>query len=127
MIAFDQAGNHARQYLYRFRTQRQTVVTIIDTAGEDAGAARWTRREISGDQDLQAIEDANVVVLVLDAQLDVSEQDATWPALPWPGCALVVAVNKWDEGHYAKDRVRREIDRKLNFLGFAKFHFISAL
>jgi GTP-binding protein len=37
-------------------------------------------------------------------------------------------VNKWDGlDDYAKDCVRREIDRKLNFLGFAKFHFISAL
>ena len=78
---------------------------------------------------LQSISEANVVVLMLDAQQDISEQDAHIAGFVLEsGRALVVAINKWDglDGD-KRDEIKIDIERKLNFLTFAKFHFISAL
>ena len=78
---------------------------------------------------LQAIDQANVVVLVLDAQAEISDQDAHIAGyIVEKGRALVVAVNKWDGlDDYRRECVKRDLGRKLGFLGFARFHFISAL
>ncbi|MEP7275703.1 MAG: GTP-binding protein, partial [Betaproteobacteria bacterium] len=77
---------------------------------------------------LQAIEDANVVVLVLDAQGGITEQDAHLAGhILEAGRALVVAINKWDGvPPQAREDVKRELDRKLAFLSFAHQHFVSA-
>jgi len=78
---------------------------------------------------LQAIEDANVVVLLLDAQEGISEQDAHIAGhILEAGRALVVAVNKWDAvDSDARAGIKRELERKLGFLSFAELHTISAL
>ena len=78
---------------------------------------------------LQAIEDANVAVLVLDARADISEQDAHVAGfILEAGRALVVAVNKWEKLPVEeRDLVKRALMRKLEFLAFARLHFISAL
>ena len=78
---------------------------------------------------LQSIEDANVVVLVLDAQQDISDQDAHIAGFVLEsGRALVVAINKWDGlDSYARDQVKQMLERKLKFLDFARIHYISAL
>jgi GTP-binding protein len=78
---------------------------------------------------LQAIEECNVVILVLDARQGIGEQDANLAGhVVESGRALVVAVNKWD-GLDGEERagVRAGVGRKLGFLDFAEFHFISAL
>jgi GTP-binding protein len=77
---------------------------------------------------LQAIEDANVVVLLLDAAGGITEQDAHLAGhILESGRALVVGINKWDAvPAAARDDVKRDLDRKLGFLGFAQQHFISA-
>jgi GTP-binding protein len=78
---------------------------------------------------MQAIADANVVILVLDARQDISEQDAHIAGfILEAGRALVVAVNKW-EGlpESERDLIRRGLLRRLSFLDFARLHFISAL
>ena len=129
VIAFDQAGT-TRDSIYIDFERETKPYTIIDTAGvRRRGKVNEAIEKFSVIKTLQAIEDANVVVLVLDAQLDIPEQDATLAGFALEaGGGLVVAVNKWDGlGEYARDTIRREIDRKLNFLDFAKFHFISAL
>ncbi|MFA7607283.1 MAG: GTP-binding protein, partial [Rhodocyclaceae bacterium] len=78
---------------------------------------------------LQAIEQSNVAVLVLDAAQDISDQDAHIAGFVLDaGRALVVAVNKWDAvDDYRRERIKHDIDRKLPFLSFARFHYISAL
>jgi GTPase len=78
---------------------------------------------------LQAIAEANVVVLLLDASAEISDQDAHIAGYVLEsGRALVIAVNKWDGlDDYQRDRIRREIDRKLHFLRWARVHTISAL
>ena len=77
---------------------------------------------------LQSIEDANVVILMVDAQADISDQDAhIADFIVQSGRALVVAVNKWDGlDAYTREQTRVILQRKLQFLDFAKFHFISA-
>jgi GTP-binding protein len=78
---------------------------------------------------LQAIADANVAILVLDARQDISVQDAHVAGfILEAGRALVVAVNKWEKlSGDERDVIKRGLLRKLEFLAFARLHFISAL
>lgn len=103
--------------------------TLIDTAGirRRARVAEAVER-FSVIKAMQAIEAANVVILVLDAQQGISEQDATLLGQVLDsGRALIVAVNKWDGlKPDERQRVRTELDRKLSFVDFAEVHFISA-
>ena len=78
---------------------------------------------------LQALEDANVVLLVLDAHEGIVEQDLHLAGLIiQSGRAVVIAVNKWD-GLDKEERewVTSNVERRLPFLHFANTHFISAL
>jgi GTP-binding protein len=104
--------------------------TLIDTAGVRR-RARVTEaiEKFSVIKTLQAIEEAHVVILVLDARTGIGEQDATLAGhIAEKGRALVLAVNKWD-GLELHDRrmVKNQLERKLPFLGFASVRFISAL
>lgn len=103
---------------------------LIDTAGlRRRGRVFESVEKFSVVKTLQAIDRANVAVLVLDARAEISEQDAHIAGFILErGRALVVAVNKWDglDGE-RRDRVKRAIARKLKFLSFAHFHYISAL
>ena len=79
---------------------------------------------------LQAIGDANVVILLLDARPEIADQDAHIAGyILEAGRALVVAVNKWDglDEDTARDASSATIDRKLHFLRWARVHTISAL
>jgi GTP-binding protein len=129
MIAFDAPGT-TRDSIYVDFERDGRQYTLIDTAGvRKRGKVFESIEKFSVIKTLQAIEDANVVVLVVDAQLDISEQDAHIAGfILEAGRALVVAVNKWDGlDNYARERIKAELLRKLNFLSFAKFHHISAL
>jgi len=77
---------------------------------------------------LQAIEGCHVAVLLLDAASEIAEQDAHIAGyIMEKGRALVLAVNKWDQiDEYRRALVKRELERKLHFLDWAKLHFISA-
>jgi len=102
---------------------------LIDTAGlRRRGKVFEGIEKFSVVKTLQAIDRANVAVLVLDAQSGVSEQDAHIAGFILErGRAVVVAVNKWDDvDAYARDMAKRAIARKLKFLSFARFHYISA-
>jgi GTP-binding protein len=84
-------------------------------------------REVLGGQDAAVDFDANVVVLLLDAQQDISEQDAHIAGFVLEsGRALVVGVNKWD-GLERPARPDQDGSRAQAEFPFAKFHFISAL
>ncbi len=77
---------------------------------------------------MQAVDRANVAVLVVDAQGEISDQDAHIAGFILErGRAVVVAVNKWDSvDGYAREMTKRAIARKLKFLSFARYHYISA-
>lgn len=129
VIAFDQPGT-TRDSIYIDFERNGKQYTIIDTAGvRRRGKVDEAIEKFSVIKTLQAVEDANVVVLVVDARDQITEQDAhIADFVLQAGRALVLAVNKWDGlDDYKRDTVKREIERKLYFLSFAKQHFISAL
>ncbi|MBI3938468.1 MAG: ribosome biogenesis GTPase Der [Betaproteobacteria bacterium] len=103
--------------------------TLIDTAGlRRRGRVHESAEKFSVVKTMQAIADANVVILVLDARSEIADQDAHIAGfILEAGRALVVAVNKWerlDQGE--RELVKRALARKLNFLEFARVHYISA-
>ncbi len=129
VVAFDQPGT-TRDSVFISYTHDEKPYTLIDTAGVRRRArVNEVIEKFSVIKTLQAIEQANVVMLVLDAQQGVGEQDATLAGhILESGRALVVVINKWD-GLPAdqRDRVKADIERKLPFLDFAAKRFISAL
>lgn len=129
VIAFDMPGT-TRDAIYVEFEREGRPYALIDTAGlRRRGKVFEAIEKFSVVKTLQAIADANVVVLVLDAAQDISEQDAHIAGfIVDSGRALVVAVNKWDGlDSYARDRAKVDIERKLKFLNFANLHYISAL
>ena len=106
--------------------------TIIDTAGMRKRAKIRDSEDpekFSVVKTLQAIESSNVVLYVVDARIAVSEQDMKLLGFVLEcGKALVIAINKWD-GMTEEDRnhARNTVDRQLDFVSFARLHFISAL
>ena len=129
VIAFDMPGTTRDAIEIDFERDGQKFV-LIDTAGlRKRGKVFESIEKFSVVKTLQAISNANVAILMLDANQDISEQDAHVAGfILESGRALVVAVNKWDTvDAYEKDRVKVDIVRKLPFLDFARFHFTSAL
>ena len=129
VIAFDMPGTTRDSIEIPFERNGKHY-TLIDTAGiRRRGKVFEAVEKFSVVKTLQSISEANVVILLLDAQQDISEQDAHIAGfILETGRALVVAINKWDGlTSDRRDEIRQEIERKLHFLTFAKFHFISAL
>ncbi len=103
---------------------------LVDTAGmRRRGKISDGIEKFSVLRTLRAVEDANVVILVLDAIVGVGEQDAALAGYAIEqGRALVFAVNKWDAIEAdAREWVKREFDRKLSFASFSRVHYVSAL
>ena len=129
VIAFDQPGT-TRDAIYVDFERGGKKYTLIDTAGlRRKGKVFETIEKFSVVKTLQSIEDAHVVILVLDAKQDISDQDAHIAGfIVESGRALVVAVNKWDGlESYARDQIKGDLEAKLKFLDFANFHYVSAL
>jgi GTP-binding protein len=129
VIAFDMPGTTRDSIEIPFERDGQQY-TLIDTAGiRRRGKVFEAIEKFSVVKTLQSVSEANVVLLLLDAQQDISEQDAHIAGfILESGRALVVGVNKWDGLQSdRRDEIKVDIERKLNFLTFAKFHFISAL
>jgi GTP-binding protein len=129
VIAFDMPGTTRDSIEIAFERDGKHY-SLIDTAGiRRRGKVFEAIEKFSVVKTLQSVSEANVVILLLDAQQDVSEQDAHIAGfILEAGRALVVGVNKWDGLDKDKrDDIKRDIERKLNFLSFANFHFVSAL
>ena len=129
VLVFDSPGTTRDSIFIPFHSDDKPY-TLIDTAG----VRRWVRisdaiEKFSVIKTLQAIDQANVILLVLDAQQGVGEQDATLAGhILESGRALVIVVNKWDGlKPDQRDQIKEELDRKLSFLGFAERRFVSAL
>ena len=129
VVTFDQPGTTRDSVFIPFQRDDKKY-TLIDTAGVRRRAkVDNVIEKFSVIKTLQAIEEANVVILVLDAQLDIIDQDATLAGhVLDSGRALVVAINKWDGLDQDKrEKIKEDLERKLPFLDFAEKHFISAL
>jgi GTP-binding protein len=115
-------------YIPMERDEREYV--LIDTAGvRKRKKVNEAVEKFSIVKTLQAIEESNVVLLVIDAREGITDQDLSLLGFVLnAGRSLVVAVNKWDGLTLdVKDDIKREMDRRLGFIDFARIHFISAL
>jgi GTP-binding protein len=128
VIASEEPGTTRDSILVPFaRDGRQFL--LIDTAGVRRRARiEGVVERASVAKTLQAIDEAHVVILVLDAHDTVAEQDASVLGLALErGRALIIAVNKWDGiAPEQRDQIHRQLALKLDFVPFAPLHFISA-
>lgn len=128
VLVFDEPGTTRDSIRVNFEREGRRY-GLIDTAGvRRRGRISSTVEKYSVIKTLRAVEAANVVILVLDAQDGVTEQDAMLAGFVLEeGRAIVVAVNKWDAVDTAqRARLKQQLDRKLVFLKFARTHLISA-
>jgi GTPase len=128
LVAFDMPGTTRDAISVPF--ERDGVMfELIDTAGiRRKGKVFEAIEKFSVVKTLQAIESANVVLLLLDATQGVTDQDAHIAGyILDSGRAVVVAVNKWDAvDSYQRELLNRSIELRLSFLKFANIHMISA-
>ena len=129
VVVYDMPGT-TRDSIYIPMTRDDREYIMIDTAGvRKRGKVTETVEKFSVIKTLQAIEDANVVILVIDAREGISDQDLSLLGfIINSGRSLVIAVNKWDGlSQDIKEQVKTTLDDRLDFIDFARLHFISAL
>ncbi|MBS9438386.1 ribosome biogenesis GTPase Der [Photorhabdus noenieputensis] len=129
VVVYDMPGT-TRDSIYIPMERNGREYVLIDTAGvRKRGKVTETVEKFSVIKTLQAIEDANVVLLVIDAREGISDQDLSLLGFILnSGRSLVIAVNKWDGmSQEDKERVKEMLDYRLGFVDFARVHFISAL
>lgn len=129
VVVYDMPGT-TRDSIYIPMTRDEREYVLIDTAGvRKRGKVTQTVEKFSVIKTLQAIEDANVVILVIDAREGISDQDLSLLGfIINSGRSLVIAVNKWDGlSQDIKEQVKATLDDRLDFIDFARLHFISAL
>jgi GTPase len=128
VIASDQPGTTRDSILVPFERDGRRF-QLIDTAGMRRRArVEDVIERASVAKTLQAIDEAHVVILVVDAHDTVAEQDASVLGVALQrGRALIIAINKWD-GIPAEQRedIHRQLALRLDFVPFAPLHFISA-
>ncbi len=129
VVVFDLPGT-TRDSIYIDMERHGKKFTLIDTAGiRRRGKVKEVVEKFSVVKTLQAINDANVVIMVIDGSEGITDQDMSLLGfIIDSGRSLVIAINKWD-GLPAEQRdyVKTELPIKLQFASFAKTHFISAL
>lgn len=129
VVVYDMPGT-TRDSIYIPMVRDERDYILIDTAGvRKRGKVTDTVEKFSVIKTLQAIEDANVVLLVIDAREGVSDQDLSLLGFILnSGRSLVIVVNKWDGlSQEVKEQVKEALDMRLGFVDFARVHFISAL
>jgi|TARA_B110000211_G_scaffold6040_1_gene6713 GTPase len=129
VVVYDMPGT-TRDSVYIPMEHNGRPYTLIDTAGiRRRKNVTDIVEKFSVIKTLRAIEDANVCLLIIDAQEGISDQDLSLLGfILEAGRSLVLAVNKWDGlDDHVKDRIKSELDRRLGFIDFARIHFISAL
>src|SRR6187549_1198801 len=128
LITSDIAGTTRDSILVPFERDGRDF-TLIDTAGVRRRAKIDDEIEqLSVSKTLQAIAEAHVVTMVVDAQDSIGEQDASVLGLALSrGRALILAVNKWDNiPPEQRDEIRRQLTLKIDFVPWAPMHFVSA-
>ncbi|MDR2332191.1 MAG: ribosome biogenesis GTPase Der [Burkholderiaceae bacterium] len=128
LVAFDMPGTTRDAISVPFERLGQRF-ELIDTAGlRRKGKVFEAIEKFSVVKTLQAVENAHVVLLLLDATQGVTDQDAHIAGyILESGRAVVLAVNKWDAvDDYQRQMLERSIETRLSFLKFAPMHYISA-
>ncbi|RUM53931.1 MAG: ribosome biogenesis GTPase Der [Marinomonas sp.] len=129
VVVYDMPGT-TRDSVYIPYKRHDKDYTLIDTAGvRRRKHVKEAVEKFSIVKTLQAIQDANVVICVIDSHEDLVEQDLHMIGYVLDaGRGLVIAINKWD-GLKKEDRehIKKEVERRLGFVPYAKVHYISAL
>lgn len=129
VVVYDQPGT-TRDSIYIHYSRNEQPYTLIDTAGvRRRKNVKQSVEKFSIVKTLKAIDDAHVVVLVMDARENIVDQDLhlLGHAIN-AGRAVVLAVNKWDGLEPdQRDWIKAELERRLQFIDYADIHFISAL
>lgn len=129
VIVYDMPGT-TRDSIYIPYQRHGKDYTLIDTAGvRKRGRVEEGVEKFSVIKTLQAIEDANVVIMVFDARESIVDQDLHLLGFVIEsGRALVLTFNKWDHMELSdRNEVKLDAERRLNFIDYARLHFISAL
>ena len=129
VVAFDMPGTTRDSIFVPFERD-ETLYTLIDTAGVRRRKNISEKIEkFSIVKAIEAMEDANVVILVIDGSEGVTDQDLTLLGLAIEsGRGLVIAINKWDNlSQEQRKKIKHELEFKLVFIDYAKQHLISAL
>ena len=129
VIAYDQPGTTRDAVAIPFERAGKQY-KLIDTAGVRRRGKVSQKVEIfSVIKTLQAIDNCNVCVMLIDAEDGVTEQDLHLLGYSIEkGRALIVAINKWDAlNAEQRDKTREQLERRVEFLKFTRIHFISAL
>ena len=129
LVAFDLPGTTRDAISVPFGRNGQKFELIYTAGLRRKGKVFQAIEKFSVVKTLQAIESANVVLLLIDATEGVTDQDAHIAGyILESGRAVVLAVNKWDAlDEYQRELVQRSIETRLGFLKFANLHFISAI
>ncbi len=128
VIASEQPGTTRDSIVVPFERDGRKF-QLIDTAGMRRRArVEDVIERASVAKTLQAIDEANVVILVVDAHDTVTEQDASVLGVALQrGRALIIAINKWDGiPPEQREEIHRQLALRLDFVPFAPLHFISA-
>ena len=129
LVAFDMPGTTRDAISVPFERAGQKF-ELIDTAGlRRKGKVFEAIEKFSVVKTLQAIENCNVALLLLDATQGVTDQDAHIAGyILESGRAVVLAINKWDAvDAYQRETLARSVETRLGFLKFADIHYISAI
>ena len=129
VVVFDMPGTTRDSIFIPFERDNKRY-TLIDTAGvRRRRSVHEAVEKFSVIKTMQAIEEANVVVMMMDAQKDLADQELHLLGfILEAGRALVLVINKWDGlDDYQKDKIRSDVDKQLVFINFAEIFYISAL
>ncbi len=129
LVIFDRPGT-TRDSIFVPLWYGTKRITLVDTAGiRRRGRIKQVVEKFSVVKTLQAIDEANVVIMMLDAREGIADQDASLLGyIIERGRALVLAINKWDRlSAEQRDKIKTQQELKLGFVDFAELHFISAL
>ncbi len=129
VVVFDMPGT-TRDSIYIPFERDGRRYTLIDTAGvRRRKSVHEAVEKFSVIKTMQAIEEANVVVMMMDAQKEIADQDLHLLGfIVEAGRALVLVINKWDGlDDYQKQKIRDDVDKQLSFIRFAEIFYVSAL
>lgn len=129
MLTFEHPGTTRDSISVPFERRGKKYI-LIDTAGvRRRSRIKDTVEKFSILKTIEALEKAQVVILVVDAQEGLTEQDLTLLGMTAEsGKSLIIAVNKWDgQDEDRKKSIQNQLDRKLGFVEYACIHYISAL
>ena len=128
VVVSDVAGT-TRDSIYVPLERDGKQYTLIDTAGvRRRGRVEDALEKFSVIKTLQSIAAADVAAVMLDAGEGVTDQDlALIGQVLDAGRALVIVANKWDGlEQYDRERCKAGLERKLDFVAWAKIVFLSA-